>query len=233
MPITTRFLRTLALLCALAAPLPVAAPAAAQAPTCAAAYHPFFTGNCSVPATVYQFTLKQMAMEIAGGGLQVIRSGSQTFDVAQAGAGAVVGAYGSAAVVPPNTYTAMVPTVGGIWTVEGEFRDLVSGTGKGNCVTTASGASTNLADKAPTPYDLAGFFTANPSYLPPGMQVVGGDIVITDSSGGFPLTVDPGESFQLALVFNTSTGVEFLYNNGVCTSAYAGPLGVTMSVSAN
>ncbi len=213
---------------------PLHALAQGALPACSAVADPTYTGSCTATASVYRFTLRRMQLRSTSGTLVTIASGDQTFDVAQVGAGQAVGSYASGAAIPVGTYDAMVPTIQGTWTVRASYRSNVQGGVLGDCVTTATGASANPADEAEMSSDLAAFFTANPGFTPPDMAVSGSDLVITDTSAaGLPLTVANGDSVELKITFDVSTGVKFDYVNGSCTDARVGPLGVTLSLTKN
>jgi len=207
-----------------------AASAQQALPTCSSVADPTFTGRCTVSAEVYRFTIREMRLRATDGSFVTLGSGDRSFDVAQVSAGQAVGDYASGSSIPPATYNAIVPTLGGTWTVQGGYERAVDGGVLGDCVTTSGGHSTNPADKGEMPTDLAAFFTANPSYMPPDMQVSGSDLIITDTSAsGMPLTVADGDGIDFTITFDAGSGLEFEYANGSCVGANIGPLGVTLA----
>ncbi len=78
-------------------------------------------------------------------------------------------------------------------------------------------------------FDVARF-TANPSSLPPGMQVPGSDPIITDTSAScLPLTVADGDGIDCPISFDAGSSIEFAHANGSCIGADIDPLGATLS----
>ncbi len=191
---------------------------------------PTFTGRCTASAEVFRFTIREMRLRATDGSFATLGSGDRSFDVAQVSAGQAVGDYASGNSIPTGTYNAIVPTLNGVWTVQGGYEQAVDGGVLGDCVTTSGGYSSNPADKGEMSTDLAAFFTANPSSLPPDMQVSGSDLIITDTSAsGLPLTVAEGDVIDFTISFDAGSSIDFEYANGNCTGAYIGPLGVTLS----
>lgn len=220
-----------AFLLLLAATVPVSAPRAQAAPpACSAVADPAYTGHCRVAAAVYRFTIRNMRLRATDGSFVTLGSGDRSFDVAQVGAGQAVGDYASDAPIPAGTYDAIVPTLGPVWTVRGSYRKAVDGGVLGDCVTTAAGASDDPADEGELAFDLAAFIQSDPDHAPPDMQVVDGDLVITDTSAaGLPLTVGDGDVVDFTISFDAGSGVEFEYVGGSCVGASLGELFVDLS----
>ncbi len=188
-----------------------------------------YSGTCTTGADAYSFTMKEMRLRKTDGTFVSIANGDMTFNAAAVTAGAQIGAYASGSVVPPASYDAMSPTLGKDWSFSGS----TTGGAAGSCASTAGGFSVNTADQATRVVDLAAFFIANPGAVPSDMTVTADSLTIVDSSAGLQVTVNNGQSLAINIQFDTGTGAQFTYVNGVCQDASMGELGVTVTLTTN
>jgi hypothetical protein len=172
--------------------------------------------------------MKQMRLRTTSGEFVVVGTGDQLFDAATVNVGEQIGSYITNSELPVGTYDAMSPVLAGIWSVRGQHEQAVDG-GPGDCVTTATGGSTNLADKATLDVDFAQFVRDNGSPSPDTFEENGNIVIVDTSANGLPLTVTPNTVVNVDLAFDVASGVTFTFVNGVCTRASLGPAMVTVS----
>ncbi len=193
---------------------------------------------CEGPASVYQFTMKGARLQRSDGTFYVIKTGTQTFDVADT---TKTFDYISDFSLENGTYTAMSPQI--------DTTQVVAGTvtlATGETCTTQTGTNTDFGGTpngpatttaGATPGNISNTMTTVPDGAA-GMSISGTTITIIDSeaktagtsTNAFPFTVNTGDTYQFSVKFDVTQGVIYRWTGPATCSAGQSALNVTMTI---
>lgn len=183
---------------------------------------PNYRAGCGAP-DIYEVTMNQLEVSTSGSETNAITvvTTPQTFDIAQANAGAVVGSWFSGTTLPPGTYNWMRRTVSRTFSGKGYVNannfdwytcsspDTANFGSETNLCREAEGTYTFVGSDVPSDYAEVTFTAATPPVgvsLPAGMSFTATSIVEEDTSETIPVV--RGQSTTMKITFNVSNTLE-------------------------
>ena len=174
-------------------------------------------------AVTYNVTMNKMEVSTSGSSTNAVTivSSPQTFDIAAANAGAVVGSWFSGTTLAPGTYNWMRRTVSRTFTAKGylTYRGNVYYTssnpdtatyGRGtNLRAVAAGTYTFVGSDAPADYAVVSFSIPDPPggfSLPTGMTMTSTEVIQEDTSN--TMTIAICVSTTMRIIFNVQNTLQ-------------------------